>query len=669
MDSTFIDRVKNSVLLSEWVEKYTKIVWNREKTRSIKGDFWGCCPFHQEKTASFHVNDIKGRYYCFGCHEKGGVFDLLMKVQNFSFVEAVQFIANEVGIPVPKTTYMQDNTNRMLQDALSMVLELHQKSLYSNVGEEALQYLYKRGFNDHIISKFSLGYADGNASALLKLVSSKGLSIDMLVKSGVCFPPSNTSKNFDDTRNIIPRMAKRIIFPIYDSFSRCIGFGGRAIDPHAKAKYMNSPSSQLFAKGKILYNQGSMIHSTAEKVCFVVEGYTDVIFMDTHGFNTVVAPLGTAITKDHLQLIIGKRNNIIVLLDGDKAGRVAAERLARIAIEVIRPGCSIKFVYLPESYDPDSFLREYGADSLREKIETAYSLVDVLWSSEVHKTPLIEPEQKADFDIRINQIVQCIQDSTLRHYYSNTFREKIGKLFHSRPNSMLDRYDRNKTINSQLTHGYNSFKSRNSWDNNIFPQKPQKTEMIYSSSYKKNKWLSQRSEAVLLLAILRHPPLSVKYQEEFANLDFVNEVCKEIWNTYFLLLGEIADENTDGIIEKIHHLLGYEPIQKIQGIHGVKIYRFCSEAASEAEADRGIKDVLKHRKVNMGSSYKNLCKNNCSAGDAEDLYFEIKSLYSGLHAVKDTEDSINESLNNGVDCHKLDRFVSDKIWEKKSRRR
>ena len=355
LSTAFLDELRSRTSIVQVVGR--KVTWDIKKSNQGKGDMWAPCPFHQEKTASFHVDDQKGFYYCFGCHAKGDSFSFLMEVENFSFIEAVEILASEAGLQLPqvdKGSQQKNDKRAELIKVMELVVNIFKDQLTSVNATNARAYLQSRGTTQESIDRFEIGYALDGYQSLFSLLKKKDISEELMVEAGLCLKPV-------DGRGLNDRFRDRIMFPIRDRRGNCIAFGGRAMNPKAKAKYLNSPETLLFDKGNTLYNHKLARQSFgSDTALIVVEGYMDVIAMDSHGFRATVSTLGTAITEKQLSLFWQISAEPIVALDGDTAGTKAAYRLMDLALPFLEAQKSLRFCLMPEGQDPDDFLKISG---------------------------------------------------------------------------------------------------------------------------------------------------------------------------------------------------------------------------------------------------------------------------------------------------------------------
>ena len=389
---SFLEDIRGRVTISAVVGR--KVAWDRRKSNPGKGDFWACCPFHGEKSPSFHVDDRKGRYHCFGCKASGDIFTFLVEKEGLSFPEAVERLAQEAGLPMPvvsEADQQREQQRASLYDVMEMAAKFFEAELQAARGSRARGYLADRQLSPAIQKEFRLGYAPDDRSALRSHLADKGVAVEQMAEAGLVISGDDIPVAYD-------RFRDRVMFPIRDPRGRVIAFGGRALSKDVPAKYLNSPETPLFHKGNVLYNLDKARGPAHEKGQIIaVEGYVDVIAMTGAGFPNVVAPLGTALTPDQVELMWRMAEEPILCFDGDRAGRKAAHRAIDTALPLLGPGRSLRFAFLPDGQDPDDLVRTQGPEALARVVETARPLVEVLWNREVEAGLLDTPERRAQF--------------------------------------------------------------------------------------------------------------------------------------------------------------------------------------------------------------------------------------------------------------------------------
>jgi DNA primase len=420
----FLDELRTRITLSSVVGK--KVTWDMRKSNLAKGDFWAPCPFHQEKSASFHVDDRKGFYYCFGCHAKGDAVTFVKETGNLGFMEAVETLAAEAGMQMPaRDPRAAERADRrtQLQQVMEEAARFYRLQLKTAAGAGARSYLtQKRRLPDAAWDRWSIGWAPENAQALVDHLSAKGISPDLMVASGVI-------ANGDSGR-LYDRFHARIIFPILDSRGRTISFGGRSLDPNARAKYLNGPETELFDKGRSLFNHGPAREAAGKgKPLIVAEGYMDVIALSEAGFTAAVAPLGTAVTEDQLRMIWRISDEPIMALDGDAAGLKAAQRVVDLALPLLEAGKALRFAILPGGMDPDDLIKAQGAPAMQAVLDQARPMVQLLWQRETEGRSFDSPERRAAFDKVLRGHLARITDPSIKSHYGDEMRRLRLDLF------------------------------------------------------------------------------------------------------------------------------------------------------------------------------------------------------------------------------------------------
>lgn len=415
----FLDELRARVPVSAVVGR--KVRLKRE------GREWrGLSPFTSEKTPSFFVNDKKGRWFDFSAGKNGDLVSFVMETEGLSFVEAVEKLAGEAGLALPAITredIARDAQRKTALDALEAAAQFFEAQLLTKGGNQARAYLEGRGLGVQVQETFRIGLAPRDRFALRDHLASKGFSRETMIDAGLLIHGDEIEVPYD-------RFRDRVMFPICDQRGRVIAFGGRALDPTAPAKYLNSPETDLFHKGSVLFNH-HRAKDAAEKTgrVIVVEGYIDVIAMTEAGFPEVVAPLGTALTENQCALLWRMSVEPILCFDGDKAGQKAADRAIDTALPHIAPTRSLRFALLPEGRDPDDLLRTDGAEAIVAVISRAMPLIELLWLRERDRRPLETPEQRADLLHRVSQRVEALGDGFLRNEYLRDLRGRAFRRF------------------------------------------------------------------------------------------------------------------------------------------------------------------------------------------------------------------------------------------------
>jgi len=420
----FLDELRSRVSIGQVVGR--KVMWDQRKSNQGKGDFWAPCPFHQEKTASFHVDDRKGFYYCFGCHAKGDAISFVKETENVGFMEAVEILAGEAGMQMPALDPRAKETadrRTLLVEVMEQAVQHYRLQLRTAAAGAARDYLAGRGLTEAALERWEIGFAPPGWQGLWNHLRGKGVAADLILAAGLAKPSDKGREPYDVFRD-------RIMFPIRDSRGRAIAFGGRALDPANSAKYLNSPETELFDKGRALYNHGPAREAAGRGQPLVVaEGYMDVIALAEAGFEAAVAPLGTAVTEDQLQLMWRVAPEPVVALDGDKAGLRAAMGLIDRALPLLAPDRTLRFAILPEGQDPDDLIRAKGPAGMAERLETARPLLSLLWQRETEGLVLDSPERRAALDAALRRALGRITDRSVREHYAAGIRDLRAELF------------------------------------------------------------------------------------------------------------------------------------------------------------------------------------------------------------------------------------------------
>lgn len=422
----FLDELRTRLSLSDVVGR--KVMWDARKSNPGKGDMWAPCPFHQEKSASFHVDDRKGFYYCFGCQSKGDAISFVRETENVGFMEAIEILAGEAGLEVPKQdprAQEKADERTELAQVMEHAVQFFRLQLRTGGASSAREYLDGRGLSEAALERFEIGFAPDAWQGMWDHLTGKGVSPENILAAGLGKPSSKGGKPYDTFRN-------RIIFPIRDARGRCTAFGGRAMDPNDNAKYLNSPETLLFDKGRSLYNHGPAREAAGKGAPLIVaEGYMDVIALAEGGFGACVAPLGTAITENQLHLLWRISDEPIIALDGDKAGLRAAQRLIDLSLPLLEAGKSLRFALMPEGKDPDDLIRGEGPEAVQTVIDAAMPMVQLLWDKEIEGKVFDSPERKASLDKILREKIMLIRDPSIRSHYGQAIKDMRWQLFRS----------------------------------------------------------------------------------------------------------------------------------------------------------------------------------------------------------------------------------------------
>lgn len=402
----------------------SQVVGRKVALKRAGRELKGLSPFKQERTPSFFVNDHKASWFDFSSGQNGDIFKFVMLTEGLSFPEAVERLAEEAGLPIPKGSpheaEEEDQRTRLLA-LLEASSRFFEAQLAESAGEQARRYLDRRGVAAGAVRRFRLGYAPPGRFALKEHLARAGFTLPDMVASGMLIAGDDVPVAYD-------RFRHRVMFPIRDLKGRVIAFGGRALDPDAPAKYLNSPETPLFHKGSVLYNADGARGPARERgLVIAVEGYMDAIALSEAGFPHTVAPLGTALTEDQVRLLWRLAPEPVLCFDGDAAGRRAAYRAVETVLPLLTPGHSVQFAFLPDGLDPDDLIRQLGPAAFQELLDHKLSpLFDVLIDREERQGPSpVTPEQRASLEARLNALVARIADRSVRAHYERELRETL----------------------------------------------------------------------------------------------------------------------------------------------------------------------------------------------------------------------------------------------------
>ena len=397
-----------------------EVIDRRVPLKKAGKDFKACCPFHNEKTPSFTVSRPKQFYHCFGCGVSGTAITFLMEFEHLSFPEAIEELASEAGLEVPDTGPARsgDNPTLPLLEILGEASRYYKDQLRSHSdASTTIAYLKQRGLTGEIAAQFDLGYAPTGWDNLSSTAGNEE-KLDLMVKAGL-ISKRESGGHYD-------RFRARVIFPIHDNKGRVIAFGGRLLD-EGEPKYLNSPETPVFHKGSELYNLHRARSAIAQQqMSIVVEGYMDVLALAQHGIDHCVATLGTATTATHLQRLFRLAPSIVFCFDGDRAGRDAAGRALEIALPLLESGRQVSFLFLPEGEDPDSVVRDQGADTFRSLIESATPLPDLLFDTLLNQTDLTRMDGKARLATLARPLISRVPEGPLRELMQQRLSDLTG---------------------------------------------------------------------------------------------------------------------------------------------------------------------------------------------------------------------------------------------------
>ncbi|WKY58414.1 DNA primase [Vibrio sp. SNU_ST1] len=405
------------------------IVDARVKLKKKGKNYGACCPFHNEKTPSFSVSQEKQFYHCFGCGVHGNAIDFIMEFERLDFVEAIEELASFLGLDVPReqrsgeiSTAPRANSEqkRNLYDLMGGISNFYRSQLKISANKPAIDYLKNRGLSGEIVQKFGIGYVADEWDLVRKNFGQQKEAQDMLVTGGMLIE--------NDKGNRYDRFRGRVMFPIRDRRGRVIGFGGRVLED-GTPKYLNSPETPIFHKGKELYGLYEVLQAYREPPqILVVEGYMDVVALAQYGVDYSVASLGTSTTGDHVQMLFRQTSTVVCCYDGDRAGKEAAWRALENALEYLKTGNTLKFLFLPDGEDPDSYIRENGQEAFEQLVQNATPLSTYLFDNliEIHKLNLGTTEGKSALRAHASALINRIPDSYFQELLEKLLDERTG---------------------------------------------------------------------------------------------------------------------------------------------------------------------------------------------------------------------------------------------------
>ena len=512
----YLDEIKLRLKVSQVVGKTVQL-----KKRGK--EFIGLSPFKNEKSPSFTVNDEKEFYHCFSSSEHGNIFDFLMKTKSIGFGEAVRTLAAEAGMQPYRFSNFDKKKDLRFQNYKNIFKDyskyFHQQLFLEN-NKDALDYLLKRGLNTNVIKEFQLGYVPWKNNFyddLLKKYNEEDIAL-----TGLYYKNDKTGKNVD-------RFNSRIIFPVNNISGDTIAFGGRIIRESKLAKYINSPETEFYKKGNMIFNLDKAKDSRAETdEVIIVEGYMDVVSVYSAGVKNVIANSGTALTEKQIDLIWKFFSNPIICLDGDESGQKAALRIAEKLFPMINEKNKIYFSIMPEGKDPDDFIKQNGKDGFVSLLKDKQIIQTYIWNYQLNKIDQNNPFEVSKFEKEIKKLSYSIQDETLKKYVLEDFLEKIKKL------TPIQTY--------KQSYNYNKFNKKKDY------QILKETKILHQK--RKNLSKTQIIEFSILFIVLNYFEIASKKLEELSEIEFISEKNDSLKNVIISALSNSNSKN-DNALEKI----------------------------------------------------------------------------------------------------------------------
>lgn len=626
----FLDEIRQRLPISQVVGEH--VIWDKRKSQPGRGDMWACCPFHGEKSPSFHADDRKGIYHCFGCGVTGDHFRFLTEKAGMSFPEAVEKLAGMAGVQMPARDEREEarqEARKSLFDVMEMAAAYFEAALAHNIGARARGYLFERGVTAQAQARFRIGFAPDSRNGLKEHLAANGVTAQEMSDTGLVASREDDPLTYDRFRN-------RVMFPITDFRGRIVAFGGRALSADVPAKYLNSPETVLFQKRLVLYNGMDARKAARDgKPVVVVEGYLDVIAAVMAGFEGAVAPMGTALTEDHLQLLWRMADAPILCFDGDAAGIRAAERAAGLVLPLLAPGKTVKIATLPEGLDPDDLIKAQGRDAFADVLDRSRSLSDMVWSLETGGIVPETPEARAALEARLRERANSIGDQSVRRHYMQAFDEKLAAFF--QPVRQPQRWDGPRSNDRRPSGGRGQYGQ---------PYGQRGTPRLVVSDTLRNSRLVKPGlaadptprEAVILISLINHPALAETRLESLAHLEFGSPGARKLFSA---LLDQImADHDISGAdLKAALGARGFGPaIEKMDALlRGQGIWQVGSETAA-LDAETGLTHALAlhYKSVELNKALK-AAENALDVDWTEDSFRVLQDIKNQITTVDGTE--------------------------------
>jgi len=583
----FLDEIRQRLPISQVVGEH--VIWDKRKSQPGRGDFWACCPFHGEKSPSFHADDRKGIYHCFGCGVTGDHFRFLTEKAGMSFPEAVEKLAGMAGVPMPARDEREEQraeARRSLYDVMELATQYFEAALAHNVGARARGYLFDRGVPVPAQTRFRIGFAPDSRNGLKEHLAANGVTAQEMIDTGLVISGEDIAVPYDRFRN-------RVMFPIADFRGRIIAFGGRALSADVPAKYLNSPETELFHKRSTLYN-GQTARTAARdgKPVVVVEGYLDVITSVMAGFEGTVAPLGTALTEEHLQLLWRMSEAPILCFDGDAAGIKAAERAADLVLPLLKPGMTVKIATLPDGLDPDEIILQQGRDAFAAVLARATPLSEMIWTIETRGVLPETPEARAALEMRLKARAGSIGDISVKRHYLQAFDEKLAAFFAP----ARDRYDGNRGGGYRRGSGRGEGFRAGSFGSAGGGRSPR---LVVSEALRNSRRVrpglaaapSER-EAVIIVSLMNFPALCEPRMEALAALELTTPVAQQILAALLEIVALDHETDAAGLAEALARRGFGEAIGQMRAVLARQGLWQAGADIAQIDAETGLKHAL-----------------------------------------------------------------------------
>lgn len=623
----------------------SQVVGRKVALKKAGREWKGLSPFKDEKTPSFFVNDQKGFYHCFASGEHGDIFTFLIKTEGLSFPEAVERLAEEAGVqlpaPVQRNPEIEDQRDRLFR-LLEISARFFQDALFSEQGRSARAYLERRGLNLETLDAFRIGYAPASRNALKAHLTAEGFSVDEMITSGMVIGGPDIATPYD-------RFRDRVMFPIRDIKGHVIAFGGRALDPNQPAKYLNSPETPLFHKGRVLFNFHNARQAAFERQrLIVVEGYMDVVALYQAGFAEAVAPLGTALTGDQLALVWRVVDEPHLCFDGDDAGRKASWRSVDTALPILAPGKSLSFAFLPDGTDPDDLVRSHGADAFDRVLTRSRPMIDVLFDREWRQGDITTPERRARLEMALTTAANQISDATLRNHYQRQLRANFWNRLRASSNvttvaggggAALNANNRRPASGATRPHARADRKPAADTRSKPIGRAAPSEALLKSNLVASDSGGLPHREALILATVINHPWLIDDHAEMLSALSFTSTALSGLRDG--LLSAHATEKALDSAALRTHVTeLGLSQVyDQVERLITHRCDKFADPGTGHDEVESGWRHTLElHRRaLGIGKALE----------AAERLWLEDQSedAFLRILELKQQMDRIEASLN------------------------
>jgi DNA primase len=579
----FMEELRNRLTLSDLIGRKVRLA-------RAGREFKGCCPFHNEKTASFYVNDDKQFYHCFGCGAHGDAIGFAMQHDNLSFIEAIKELAGEAGMEVPQQSpqdVKKAEERKTLHSLMEEVTRWMESQLRAPTNKTAYRYITERGNSEEQLNNFRIGYAPADRQAMRQAMQAKGYDDAQMIEAGVLRAGKNGREPYAFFR-------ERIMFPVPDRRGRVIAFGGRILPDHLRppetgdyvpAKYMNSSETPLFNKGGMLYGEPRARQAALDdKPLIVVEGYVDVMACVKAGFDGAMAPMGTALTEDQIMVLwrmIPQASKVPILcFDGDNAGRRAAARACERILPLLKANHSARFAFLPDGQDPDSLINGVGKEAFAAIIENSMPLVEFLWTYHTTGQKFDTPEARAGLSKTLESEALKIPDREVQHYYRQAFREKVNKAF---AQVYTPRSNNAGGRNFKKPYGKN--------------YTAQNQGIV---SIKRPRFMGEENK--LLAAIINHPTIFDVFEEEIGFLSIKEPRIDALRQKIIELISEKANLTTENLVLELKNAGFMSELRVVLSDELYALARFARPQATYEDVCEGWRGLYQAIQQKQGSA-------------------------------------------------------------------